>query len=250
MGNTVAESFTCSRTKTAAIVNCLGDHFFEKLKTDMQNQLYSLMLDASNDTGLQKMFPVTVRIYDINFRRIMTKFLDINLLEGRDASTAETMFASVNNLLDMNDIQWDHCMAIGLDNTKGNVGEHQEFCDMEYAEVVQFISTRWLPLELCINRELKKYAGLRTYFLSENFCDARFKRLYNVYSNPMTEVYLLFYQAVLPCFTTFNKLLQKEEPLIHQLYDAQQRFMNKLAANLIHRSYSSTRSQVEWEVIC
>ncbi|KAJ8030946.1 hypothetical protein HOLleu_27502 [Holothuria leucospilota] len=81
-GSTVAESFSCSRTKTAAIVNCLGDHFFEKLKTDMQNQPYSLMLDASNDTGLQKMFPVTVRIYDINFRRIMTKFLDINLLEG------------------------------------------------------------------------------------------------------------------------------------------------------------------------
>lgn len=264
------------------------------------HQPNSLMLDASNDTGLQKMFPVTVRIYDINFRRIMTKFLDINLLEGRDASTAETMFASVNNLLDMNDIQWDHCMAIGLDNTNANVGEHysiksrareknkdiiisgcprhilhnacgktgsafslstgfdiedhcvdmfywfdksskrksilkehQEFCDMEYAEVVQFISTRWLSLELCINHELKKYAGLRSYFLSENFCDARFKRLYNVYSNPMTEVHLLFYQAVLPCFTSFNKLLQKGEPLIHQLYDAQQRFMNKLAAKFI-----------------
>ena len=39
----------------------------------------------------------------------------------------------------------------------------------------------------------------------------------------MTEVYLLFYQAVLPCFTNFNKLLQHEEALIYKLCDSQQR---------------------------
>ena len=58
-GSEVAQLFSCSRTKTAAIVNCLGDHFFDKLKSDMQNMPYSLMLDASNDNGIQKMFPIT-----------------------------------------------------------------------------------------------------------------------------------------------------------------------------------------------
>jgi hypothetical protein len=114
-GSQVAQSFSCSRTKTAAIVNCLGDHFFEELKSDMQEMPYSLMLDGSNDNGIQKMFPITVRIFDVNFSRIMTKFLDMNLLEGRDASTADVMFESVNNFLSENDIQWDHCMAIGLE---------------------------------------------------------------------------------------------------------------------------------------
>lgn len=52
------------------------------------------------------MFPVTVRIYDVNFGRIMTKFLDMNLLEGREASTADVMFESVNNLLDVNTKQY------------------------------------------------------------------------------------------------------------------------------------------------
>ena len=71
-----------------------------------------------------KMFPVMVRIFDMNFSRIMTEFLDMNLLEGRDASTADVMFESVNNFLSENDIQWDHCMAISLDKTNVNIGDH------------------------------------------------------------------------------------------------------------------------------
>ena len=42
-----------------------------------------------------------------------------------------------------------------------------------------------------------------------------------------------FYQGVLPVFTTFNKYLQREEPLIYQLSEAQEHFMNKLAARFI-----------------
>ena len=70
------------------IVNCLGDHFFEKLKSDMQEIPYSLMLNGSNDTGLSKMFAITVRVFDVNFNRVMTKFFYINLIDGTDASTA------------------------------------------------------------------------------------------------------------------------------------------------------------------
>ena len=70
-GSQAAEIFLCGRTKTAAIVNCLGDHFFEKLKSDMQEMPYSLMLDGSNDTDLSKMFLITVRVFDANFNRVM-----------------------------------------------------------------------------------------------------------------------------------------------------------------------------------
>ena len=74
-GSQAAENFSCGRTKIAAIVNSLGDHFFEKLKSDMQEMPYSLMLDGSNDTSLSKMFPITVQIFDVNFNRVMTNFL-------------------------------------------------------------------------------------------------------------------------------------------------------------------------------
>ena len=107
----IAKQFTCGRTKTAATVNCIGDYFFENLKDNMQNLPFSLenlkdniqnlpfslMLNGSNDNGIQKMFPVTVRIYDIQFSQIMTKFFDMKLLEGVTASLAKSMFSSVDN---------------------------------------------------------------------------------------------------------------------------------------------------------
>ena len=49
----------------------------------------------------------------------------------------------------------------------------------------------------------------------------------------MIEIYLYFCQAVLPCFTNFNELLQREEPLIYKLYKPHQRFMSKLASRFI-----------------
>ena len=145
------------------------------------------------------------------------------LIEGSDASTAAAMFESVDNQLTNHEITWDYCLAIGLDNTNANIGEHNsiksrareknesviiagcpchilhnasskaaisfteitgfdiedhsvdlfhwfdksskrksilkeyyEFCDTQYS-VIKFISTRWLCLEMCVNRELKKY---------------------------------------------------------------------------------------------
>ena len=48
---------------------------------------------------------------------------------------------------------------------------------------------------------------------------ARFKRLVQTFTDPMTEVYLLFFQATVPTFTTFNLLLQRERSSIFMLYD-------------------------------
>ena len=45
---------SCGRTKTAALINCIGDHVFNDLKSSMQLQTFSIMLDASNDTGIEK----------------------------------------------------------------------------------------------------------------------------------------------------------------------------------------------------
>ena len=54
----------------------------------------------------------------------MTKFFDMNLIEGSDASTAAAMFESVDNQLTNHEITCDYCLAIRLDNTNANVGEH------------------------------------------------------------------------------------------------------------------------------
>ena len=91
---------------------------------DMKSTPFCIMVDGSNDAGLEKLFPISVRIFDINYNRIMTKFFDMNMLEGRDANTAEFMFSSIDQQLTSNDLSWDMVSALGQDNTNGNIGDH------------------------------------------------------------------------------------------------------------------------------
>ena len=91
------------------------------------------------------------------------------------------------------------------------------FCNQEYRSMVKHVSTRWLSLFGAIERTLSKYVSLKSYFLSSDESQALFVRLNNIFSDPMTEVYLLFLQAVLPTLIEANKFLQRDEPLIHVL---------------------------------
>jgi hypothetical protein len=91
---------------------------------------------------------------------------------------AATAFSEVTGF----DIE-DHCVDVFYwfdksSKRKSILKEYYEFCDTECEGVIKFISTRWLCLELFINRELRMYEGLKSYFLSENFPDAWFKRLH------------------------------------------------------------------------
>ena len=95
-GSKAAKKFACGRTKTSVIFSCIGNNFFQELNTNMQKLPFSMMLDASNDTGLFKMFSITVCIFDANFGRVIAKFYDINYMKGRDASTAQVLIQSVS----------------------------------------------------------------------------------------------------------------------------------------------------------
>ena len=48
----------------------------------MQIQPYSIAVDGSNDSGLEKMNPMTVRLYDVNNGKVVTQFLDMCLTKG------------------------------------------------------------------------------------------------------------------------------------------------------------------------
>lgn len=61
----------------------------------------------------------------------------------------------------------------------------------------------------------------------------RVKRLQHLVNDPLTKVYLMFYQAVLPLFTTFNLFLQREDPCIHLVFDQMQAFLKKLLEKFI-----------------
>ena len=62
----VAKGYSCAKTKTSCILNnAIGPEFQHELVSLMQQSPYSLCIDGSNDTGLFKMNPLTVRIFDL-----------------------------------------------------------------------------------------------------------------------------------------------------------------------------------------
>ena len=152
---------------------------------------------------------------------------------------------------------------------KAELVEYCVFCDTEYRKILKHVSTRWLTLELTVDRTLRVYPGLKSYFGSEGTvisiynCTTRYKvdyyyyyatyaevagvrfdRLQKAYTDPMTEVFLMFYQASLQLFISMNKFLQREDPLIAVLAEQLISFLKKLLAKFVTISAIKAASNI------
>lgn len=300
----IAGGYACAKTKTSCILNgAVAPEFRAELVSVMQQAPYSLSVDGSNDSGLLKMNPLTVRMFDENRGKVNTRFLDMCTTSGQHAGTAESIFNKMDQVLSLHHIPWDYCVGLGVDNTSVNIGRHNSimtrihqknpnvyimgcpchiahntasiaaealqhdvrfdveeimvdlfywfdkstkrksslkeyccFCDVQYRKIIKHVSTRWLSLEMAIERTLKLYDGLYSYFLSESCSQARFMRLRSAFSSPITEIYLLFYQSVLPVFNRFNLFLQREDPCIHLVHDQCESLLKKILMKFIKPS--------------
>jgi len=103
---------------------------------------------------------------------------------------------------------------------------YQEFCNVETRKILKHSSTRWLSLMKCLDRILRQYDALKSYFLSsaseEKSTDKNKKKsmvaiLVEKLNDPITKVYMLFLHSVLPVFDSFTALLESEEPMIHKV---------------------------------
>ena len=261
---------------------------------------FSLLVDGSNDTGLEKLNPLTVKIYDASQRKVKTLLLDMCTTSGRDCGTATAIFTKIDSILDSYSIPWANCVGFGVDNTSVNIGIHHsimtlvkekniscyfmgcpchlvhnvachasesfqkksgfdiedlcvdvyywfdkstkrkgilkefcEFCESDYRQIIRYVSVRWLSLEKAVNRILQLYKSLQSYFRFESETQVRFVRLSSEFDNPMTEIYMLFYESVLPTITHLNLLLQREDPNIYLVSDAIRSFLRKLLSKFI-----------------
>lgn len=65
------------------IVNgSLAPLFRAALVEAMRNGPFTVAIDGSNDTGLEKMNPMTVRCFDDSCGEVVTQFLDMCLTKG------------------------------------------------------------------------------------------------------------------------------------------------------------------------
>ena len=96
------------------------------------------------------------------------------------------------------------------------------FKDNEVRKVINHVSTRRLSLGKCLERALTQWDSLK-HFLSnfdfyddptENYSDekiSRVKRLVNAFRQPVSKLYAMFVQSIIPIFDSFNTFLQAEE---------------------------------------
>ena len=124
----------------------------------------------------------------------------------------------------------------------GNWGNLQSFVILN-AE--KYSSTRWLSLPSSVELILKQYSALHSCFLSqeENESDRRLTRLQVLFSDSMTEVFLLFYQSVMPVFTIVN-LLQRNSPCIYFLREAIDEMFKTLLGRFVTLSAMDTTNNV------
>ena len=121
----IAKGFSSARTKTMCILNkALQPHFESLLVAQMKNEPFSLAVDGSNDTGLHKMNPVTVRTYDSITGFVTTRLLDMCLTSGTSSGTAANIFSAMDSALVSRGIVWSNCICVSVDNTSVNMGRH------------------------------------------------------------------------------------------------------------------------------
>ena len=54
--------------------------------------------------------------------------------------------------------------------------------------IMKRVSPQWLSLEIAVERSLRQFTSLTSYFKSEDESQARFKRLQFNFTDPMTKV--------------------------------------------------------------
>ena len=111
------------KTEASCILNeSFAPHFLQETVQIMKNDFYSLSADGSNDTGLEKMNPLTVRFYDSSKSRVITHFLDMCYTSGQNSGAAATIFQKIDGVMIKPQLPWKNCVGFSLDNTGAYVG--------------------------------------------------------------------------------------------------------------------------------
>ena len=65
----------------------------------MKSDSFNLAVDGSNETGVEKLNPLTVKIYDVTRKHVSTQLLDMCTTSGHDCGTSLAIFYKIDSVL-------------------------------------------------------------------------------------------------------------------------------------------------------
>ena len=181
----IAQKYSSRRTKTTAIINkSFAPHCVEYVVEHCKASAHSVGTDGSNDTGLEKMNSICVKIFDVKRSKTVTNhFLDMCLTSCTDCSTAEGIFTAIDEPFEKNKIPWENCVSLCVDNTNTMIGKnnsiasrfleknenvfivsiaasnaHDDFC--EYISLN--VEMRWLIFSIGLTKVPKEKGNLKS----------------------------------------------------------------------------------------
>ena len=122
----IASLYASGRTKTSAMINvAMGPHCHTHLVDHCKSHPFSLGINGSNDTGVNKMNPVTIRIFDISRSKTVTShFYDMCITSGEHGATASCIFNAVDEKFAEDSMPWLNSVSLSVDNTNSMIGRH------------------------------------------------------------------------------------------------------------------------------
>ena len=102
-----AASYASAKTKFFATINKAFQPYCHSFLVDYcKSNSFSVGHDGSNDTGVQKMNPISVRIFDIkNSKAVSEHFFSMCLTEGEDAGKASNFLKQLKSHLKQMTVQ-------------------------------------------------------------------------------------------------------------------------------------------------
>ena len=116
----VAESFSCARTKTTALItHALAPSAEEAVVSACQKQPFSILCDGGNDNFHKKYFGILVRLWDESRREVVVRFLDCPVC---NIATGQTLFQALEATLQSRSIPWENVIGFASDSASVMVG--------------------------------------------------------------------------------------------------------------------------------
>lgn len=180
------ENLRLHRTKCSALIHSvLSPSLRDEVVADIRGKKYSLMVDESTDTSVEKMLVICARYFSEKFKKIVTVFFGLYPVIQ---ATGEALFQIVTDSVTEHGMTLVDCIGIGCDGAAVMVGEHNSVWSRIKQASPHCILNKYIchSLSLCMQKSFETLPANLGYLLTEipgwfshsNLCRHTYRNLF------------------------------------------------------------------------